>query len=230
MSDKHTAPDDIARRIRDRRLELGYSYQQLADLMGMSKSTLQRYETGSIKSVPLGRLDDLARALGTSPSYILGWDEERGEAHSLSKQAMLALRRLDEVIDTLSPTTEEFAAALYQDDLDSVPEGHRLRVEKLREAQNGISCLPPGDRRAIKQCIQNGIRIPASRALERLARSCQDGVDALLGDDEKTHADDRALKLALWGTDDVDDAVLEQVRQFAKFALMQWKDRNAAQP
>ena len=33
---------EIARRLKDRREALGYSFQQLAELTGMSKSTLQR--------------------------------------------------------------------------------------------------------------------------------------------------------------------------------------------
>ena len=37
---------EIIERVRSRRLELGLSYQDLADKTGMSKSTLQRYETG----------------------------------------------------------------------------------------------------------------------------------------------------------------------------------------
>ena len=42
-----------AERIAQRRRELGLSYQELADRTGLSKSTLQRYETGSIGSIPL---------------------------------------------------------------------------------------------------------------------------------------------------------------------------------
>ena len=67
---------DIAKRIRARREELGLSYQQLADETGMSKSTLQRYETGSIKNIPIARLKDLADALRTTPAYLMGWKRE----------------------------------------------------------------------------------------------------------------------------------------------------------
>lgn len=62
----------IAARLRERREALGYSYQQLADLTGMSKSTLQRYETGAIKNIPLARLETLTTALKTTPEKLLG--------------------------------------------------------------------------------------------------------------------------------------------------------------
>lgn len=64
----------IADRIKKRRLELGYSYQALADITGMNKSSLQRYETGGIPNIPLRRLETIAHALDVSPLWIMGWD------------------------------------------------------------------------------------------------------------------------------------------------------------
>lgn len=66
----------IAQRIRNRRLELGYSYQDLADLTGMNKSSLQRYESGGIANVPLHRLRAIAGALNVSPEWLMGWDTD----------------------------------------------------------------------------------------------------------------------------------------------------------
>ncbi|WP_291244798.1 helix-turn-helix transcriptional regulator [Fournierella sp.] len=65
--------DAIRDRIRSRRLELGLSLQDLAERTGMSKSTLQRYETGSIKNLPLDKLEILAKALETTPKFLMGW-------------------------------------------------------------------------------------------------------------------------------------------------------------
>ena len=62
-------------RIKRRRKELGLSYQELADSTGISKSTLQRYETGSIRSIPLDKLDTLAKGLHTDALFILGREE-----------------------------------------------------------------------------------------------------------------------------------------------------------
>ena len=67
---------EIIERIRDRRLELGLSYQDLADKTGMSKSTLQRYETGFIKNIPLSKVEALAKALRVTPEYLMGWEEK----------------------------------------------------------------------------------------------------------------------------------------------------------
>lgn len=69
-------PEDyqaIAQRIKQRRTELDLSLQDIADMTDMSKSTLQRYEAGSIRNIPLQKLGILAHALQTSADWLLGW-------------------------------------------------------------------------------------------------------------------------------------------------------------
>ncbi|WP_164968392.1 helix-turn-helix transcriptional regulator [Clostridium tetani] len=66
---------EIINRIKTRRNELMLSYQDLANKTGLSKSTLQRYETGAIKNMPIDKLDILAKALNVSPAYLMGWEE-----------------------------------------------------------------------------------------------------------------------------------------------------------
>ncbi len=78
---------EIIERIRDRRMELGLSYQDLADKTGMSKSTLQRYETGFIKNIPLSRVEALAKALRVTPEYLMGW-EEKSEAPVMDDETL----------------------------------------------------------------------------------------------------------------------------------------------
>jgi len=63
----------IAQRIKQRRIELNLTLQDVADMTSMSKSTLQRYESGSIRNIPLQKLGVLAKALQTSEDWILGW-------------------------------------------------------------------------------------------------------------------------------------------------------------
>ena len=83
--DKHT--NDIVQRIRKRREELGLSYQELADRTGMSKSTLQRYETGDIANIPLSKISALADGLKTTQQYIMGWEDTDKVSHEKSNVA-----------------------------------------------------------------------------------------------------------------------------------------------
>ena len=69
---------DILNRMKAKRLELGLSFQELADKTGLSKSTLQRYETGKTVKLPVEKAKIIAAALETSVEYLLGI-EAQGE-------------------------------------------------------------------------------------------------------------------------------------------------------
>lgn len=78
MSEKEISEkmQDIMKRMRNRREELNMPYQTLSEKVGISKSTLQRYETGYIKNMPVDKLEEIANALQVSPAYLMGWDIE----------------------------------------------------------------------------------------------------------------------------------------------------------
>lgn len=59
----------LQRRLKARRLFLNMTYQDLAIKTGISKSTLQRYETGGIKNLPLDKVFTLSEALEVSPKF-----------------------------------------------------------------------------------------------------------------------------------------------------------------
>ena len=67
--------EDIIAKIKKRRTDLNMSYQDLANKTGLSKSTLQRYETGSIKNMPIDKLEVIANALNISPACLMGWED-----------------------------------------------------------------------------------------------------------------------------------------------------------
>jgi transcriptional regulator with XRE-family HTH domain len=60
--------------IKMRRLAMGMTLEQVAKAVGVSKATLQRYESGVISNIPAEKIELLARALGTTPSTLMGWD------------------------------------------------------------------------------------------------------------------------------------------------------------
>lgn len=69
----------IATKIKQKRERMGMSYQELADKTGISKSTLQRYETGYIKNLPIEKFNIIAEALNISPVALMGWDYQEAE-------------------------------------------------------------------------------------------------------------------------------------------------------
>jgi len=79
MSEKEISEkmQDIMKRMKTRREELNMSYQTLSEKVGISKSTLQRYETGYIKNMPVDKLEEIADALSVSPAYLMGWESSK---------------------------------------------------------------------------------------------------------------------------------------------------------
>lgn len=66
----------IGERIRLRRMELGWSLQELADRMGYAnKSTVARIETGKIDP-PQSKVVKFAETLNTSVADLMGWNEK----------------------------------------------------------------------------------------------------------------------------------------------------------
>ena len=65
----------IADRIRNRRLELGLSVDDLANLLHKNRATVYRYESNYIKSYSPEVMESLAKALHTTPAYFYGYDD-----------------------------------------------------------------------------------------------------------------------------------------------------------
>lgn len=86
--------DSIAERIKNRRLELGLSLQDVTERMDISKSTLQRYETGKIRNLPLHQLAPLAKALDTTPDWLLGWNTSHNQPSTLDYEFLSLMQSL----------------------------------------------------------------------------------------------------------------------------------------
>lgn len=65
----------IGDNIRFRRKELDMTLEEVATLVGISRQTMSRYETGIIGNIPSDKIEALASALRTSPAYLMGWAE-----------------------------------------------------------------------------------------------------------------------------------------------------------
>ena len=67
---------NIGEKIRARRIELGWSQQELADKMGYtSKSTITRIEKGH-NDVAQRNIAKFAEVLGVSIAYLMDWNED----------------------------------------------------------------------------------------------------------------------------------------------------------
>lgn len=82
-------------RIKARREALGLSVGELAERLNKNRATIYRYESGEIEDMPITVLEPLAKALNTTPAYIMGWDEEPLDFESLLNALSQARSRPD---------------------------------------------------------------------------------------------------------------------------------------
>lgn len=96
----------IGERIKERRKQLGISVDMLAEKLGKNRATIYRYESSDIEKLPTTVLEPLAKALHTTPAYLMGWvsseEESYGdiirkarESQGLSQEDLAKVLRLD---------------------------------------------------------------------------------------------------------------------------------------
>ena len=69
--------EGMAHRIKDLRKEKNLTLEQVADIVGVGKSTVRKWETGMIANMKRDKIASLAKALGTTPEYLMGWEEKK---------------------------------------------------------------------------------------------------------------------------------------------------------
>ena len=60
-----------------RRMELGLTLDDVARQVGVSASTISRWESGDINNMRRDRIARLAMALDVSPAMIMGWESQK---------------------------------------------------------------------------------------------------------------------------------------------------------
>ena len=107
----------MAQRIKDLRQKNGLTLEQVAEVVGVGKSTVRKWETGMIANMKRDKIALLAKALGTTPAYLMGWTEPEKETSptelqlSEGEKMMLELfRRIPE--DRQAAALELLRAAL----------------------------------------------------------------------------------------------------------------------
>ena len=69
--------DLMAQRIKELRTKKGLSQEQLAELLGLQKSAIAKYEKGRVINIKRSTIANMAEIFHCNPSYIMGWDEEK---------------------------------------------------------------------------------------------------------------------------------------------------------
>lgn len=88
-------------RIKELRSQKGMTLAQVAEALGTTEATAQRYESGKgIKSIPYEVIEKYANIFGCKPQFIMGWEETQKKNDTLT-DIVVRMR-----------TDEEFASIL----------------------------------------------------------------------------------------------------------------------
>lgn len=66
---------EMGRKMRQKRKELSLTLDEVADVVKVAKSTIQRYEAGKIETPKIPVVREIAKALGVSSTWLLGKDD-----------------------------------------------------------------------------------------------------------------------------------------------------------
>lgn len=121
-------------RIRDRRKELELSADDVAIDLGVSRSTIFRYENGSIEKVPANVLESLADILKTTPGYLMGWEDDPDDYDNM---------------DIDIPTWWSGSPKGYLDFLKAVNEDHKRETNEKQLLQSFIFLNDKNKKKAV---------------------------------------------------------------------------------
>ena len=96
-------------RIKARRKQLKMSADEVAAKLGVSRSTIFRYENGQIEKVPANVLERLAEILKTTPTYLMGWDDDSNasSSHKLDNLSFDNMNPEDRNISMVKESSED---------------------------------------------------------------------------------------------------------------------------
>ena len=104
----------IGDRIKEARLALGYSAEQVAAFLHVSPATVYRYENGDISKLPSKFIKPLAEYLCVSPEYLMGWSDENTFISKDQPPVTQEARILAKGIDKLPKEQREQALAVVR--------------------------------------------------------------------------------------------------------------------
>ena len=82
--------DLMAQRIKELRTQKGLSQEQLAELLGLQKSAIAKYEKGRVINIKRSTIANMADIFHCNPSYIMGWSDSKYENNPVMKTMLEA--------------------------------------------------------------------------------------------------------------------------------------------
>ena len=144
----------IGERIKQRRLEIGYTADTLAKMLNKNRATIYRYENGDIENMPIDVLEPLAKALNTTPAYLMGWSSEQSTKKNPNAQTSTNMS----VNNSKDERDIQKRLQSILDDLDS---------SAALSFYNGDQEMDEDTKNLLRISLENSIRLAKERAKQK---------------------------------------------------------------
>lgn len=148
----------MAEIIKERRLTMGYTQEELAQKLGLQKSAIAKYENGRVENIKRSVIGEMAKVLECSPAYLMGWDNNISPISSRSKEkkkgvtinvlgrvaAGIPIEAIEDIIDTeeitakMAATGEFFGLQIHGNSMEPrMHDGDVVIVRQQDDAETG---------------------------------------------------------------------------------------------
>lgn len=109
---------DVGQRIKKLRIENGMSQEELGNKIGVKRAAINKYENGTVVNLKRSTISKLAAALNTSPTYLMGWEEDQDlssgaeEARLIKKYNRLSKANKQAVLNLIDNLLEGQSSSL----------------------------------------------------------------------------------------------------------------------
>lgn len=148
--------------IKKKRQENNMTLEEVALKVGVTRQTIQKYESGVVSNIPSNKIELLAKALNTTPAYLMGWsknldiDNERlllDEKELLSNYRLLPLPEKDGARAYM-----ERLAKPYKTNNDSGTHSYLDNVYGEAAAFGGDSARIPVSKEALEELLRRSAK------------------------------------------------------------------------
>lgn len=156
----------LGERIKERRIAVGLTIDQVAEQLNKNRATIYRYENSKIQNLPVTVLEPLSTILQTTPDFLMGWNDIKKESNAFDALKVLLAAVYDHITIDEDHNTGSYQIILLKNEtkicLDEIPFETLFHticsilpacVEQIdKNTQNGehermldITCLQPDE-------------------------------------------------------------------------------------
>nr|WP_312985824.1 helix-turn-helix domain-containing protein [Clostridioides sp.] len=136
----------IGENIKKQRKHLGLTLEELANKIGTTRQTVYKYENGIVQNIPSDKIEMIASALNTTPSYIMGWEKNENtniELDEVTKKAITRIKnRRNELKLSFKDLSEQTGISEYLLKRFESPKIGNISVSKISSLASALN-LPP---------------------------------------------------------------------------------------